>query len=296
MQDGFLLILETEFPALVLIIGALFGLVIGSFLNVVIYRLPLMLEQDWKKQAQMILEPDGVIPPSTHPFNLIFPNSHCPSCDHEIRAWENIPVISYLFLRGKCSNCGIHISIRYPLIEALTALITCMVLSKFGLTPASGFALVLSWCLICLALIDYDHQLLPDNITLPLLWLGLIANYFTALVDFRDAFWGAVIGYMVLWLLYWAFKLITGKEGMGYGDFKLLAALGAWMGWQSLPTITIVSSLSGAIILGALIIFFGRDRQQPFSFGPYLAIAGWITLMWQDQIESLYYQFVLSGM
>jgi leader peptidase (prepilin peptidase)/N-methyltransferase len=296
MQDGFLLILETEFPALILIIGALFGLIIGSFLNVVIYRLPLMLEQDWKNQAQMILDPERVLPPTnTRPFNLIFPNSHCPCCDYEIRWWENIPVISYLFLRGKCSNCGVRISVRYPLIETLTAVITCILLSQFGLTIAGGLALVLSWCLICLAMIDYDHQLLPDNITLPLLWLGLIANSFTILVDFRDAFWGAVAGYMLLWLLYWAFKLITGKDGMGYGDFKLLAVLGAWMGWQSLPTIIILSSLSGAIIGGTLILF-GRDRRQPIPFGPYLAIAGWITLVWQEQIENLYYQFVLSGM
>jgi leader peptidase (prepilin peptidase)/N-methyltransferase len=295
MQDSVLVILETEFPILILAIGALFGLIIGSFLNVVIYRLPRMLNQDWRNQAQMILEPDHVVPTNTRPFNLIFPNSHCPSCDNEIKPWENIPVISYLFPRGKCSNCGIAISIRYPLIEALTAVISCMVLFKFGLTTASAFALILSWCLICLSMIDYDHQLLPDNITLPLLWLGLIANSFAILVEFRDAFWGAIAGYMLLWLLYWAFKLITGKEGMGYGDFKLLAVLGAWMGWQSLPTIIILSSFSGAVI-GGTMIFFGRDRRQPISFGPYLAIAGWITLMWQEQLENLYYQFVLSGM
>lgn len=293
MEDSFLVILDAEFPSLILVIGALFGLIIGSFLNVVIYRLPQILEQDWKNQAQIILEPDGVIP-DTRTFNLIFPNSHCPSCEHKIKPWENIPVISYLFLRGKCSSCGIHISIRYPLIETLTAVITCIVLSKFGLTSASLFALVLSWCLVCLAMIDYDHQILPDNITLPLLWLGLIANSFNVLVDLRDAFWGAIAGYMVLWLLYWAFKLVTGKEGMGYGDFKLLALLGAWMGWQALPTIVILSSLSGAII-GGILIYFGRDRQQPISFGPYLAIAGWVTLIWQEQIEHLYYQFVISG-
>lgn len=293
MEESFLVILEAEFPTLILTIGALLGLIIGSFLNVVIYRLPQILEQDWKNQAQTILEPDSVIP-HTRTFNLIFPNSHCPSCAHEIKPWENIPVISYLFLRGKCSNCGIRISIRYPLIETLTAAITAIVLFKFGLTSASLFALVLSWGLICLAMIDYDHQILPDNITLPLLWLGLIANSFNVLVDFRDAFWGAITGYMLLWLLYWAFKLITGKEGMGYGDFKLLAVLGAWMGWQSLPTIVILSSLSGAIIGGTL-IFFGRDRQQPIPFGPYLAIAGLVTLIWQEQIENLYYQFALSG-
>lgn len=295
MQEAYLVILESESPALILTIGALFGLIIGSFLNVVIYRLPRMLDQDWKHQAQMILEPNGVVPPpDKRPLNLVFPNSHCPSCDHEIKPWQNIPVISYLFLRGKCSNCGTRISIRYPLIETLSAIITVTVLSQQGVTTAAGCILVLSWCLICLAMIDYDHQILPDNITLPLLWLGLIANSFNTLVDFRDAFWGAIAGYLLLWLVYWVFKLVTGKEGMGYGDFKLLAVLGAWMGWQALPTIIILSSLSGAIVGGTLILF-GRDRHQPIPFGPYLAIAGWITLMWQQQIENLYFQFVLSG-
>jgi leader peptidase (prepilin peptidase)/N-methyltransferase len=294
MQANFLLILETEFPVLTLVIGSLFGLIIGSFLNVVTYRIPKMLEKDWKSQAQMILAPDSEVPVEDKPFNLIFPNSHCPSCDVDIKPWENIPVISYLFLKGKCAACATPISIRYPLIEILTAFITGLVIYKFGLTLACLFALLLCWSLICLAMIDFDHQLLPDNITLPLLWIGLIANSFNMIVSFQDAFWGAIAGYMSLWSLFWIFKLISGKEGMGYGDFKLLALLGAWMGWQSLPLIVILSSMSGTLIGGTLVLM-GRDRTQPMPFGPFLAIAGWINLMWGDQITLLYYQHAFSG-
>ncbi len=293
MEDSLVVILETEYPILVLTIGALFGLVIGSFLNVVIYRLPRMLEQDWKDQAEMILDPDRELPLDKPSFNLAFPDSHCPSCEKKIKPWENIPLLSYLFLKGKCSNCGTRISIRYPLIEAFTAVVTCIVLHKFGVTTGL-LTLVLSWSLICLAMIDYDRTILPDDITLPILWLGLIANSFNLLIDFKDAFWGAVIGYMILWLLAGAFKLVTRKEGMGHGDFKLLAALGAWIGWQALPTIIILSSLSGAIIGGTLILL-GRDRHQPIPFGPYLAIAGWITLIWGEEIVNLYYQIALPG-
>jgi leader peptidase (prepilin peptidase)/N-methyltransferase len=294
MEDSTLLILQADFMPLVLAITIAFGLLIGSFLNVVIHRLPIMLDQDWQNQANLILNPGTPIKSDQPPFNLLFPNSHCPSCNVAIKPWQNIPIVSYLILGGKCANCHSQISLRYPLVELCTALVSALVIYKFGITVAGSLALIFSWILICLTMIDYDHQLLPDDMTLPLLWLGLLGNSFGLFVDLPAAVWGAALGYLLLWSLFWAFKLLTGKEGMGFGDFKLLAALGAWMGWQALPLIIILSSLSGAL-LGGYLVLRGRDRNNPIPFGPYLAIAGWVTLMWGEQLSDWYLQLVLGG-
>jgi leader peptidase (prepilin peptidase)/N-methyltransferase len=291
-MDLYLAFLEVEYPFIILIISACFGLLIGSFLNVVIYRLPLMLERDWSHQAHLMLDIDeppdsGGTPPT---FNLALPDSHCPNCNHEIAAWENIPLISYLILRGKCSSCSQTISPRYPILETTTAILTCVVVTHYGLSESMLICLLLTWALLAISVIDYDHLIIPDNIVLPFLWLGLIINYFGAITTLENALWGSVIGYLSLWTLYWGHKLVTGKEGMGYGDFKLLAMLGAWMGWQALPVIVILSSFSGVLVGGTLIIL-GRDRYKPIPFGPYLAIAGWITLLWGDVITDLYLKF-----
>jgi leader peptidase (prepilin peptidase)/N-methyltransferase len=281
----------TQHNAIFLIFCTVNGLIVGSFLNVVIYRLPVMLERSWKAECSAILELKPTIDPpsSTEPkFNLIVPNSHCPKCQRPVRAWENIPVISYLLLRGKCAGCATPIAKRYPAIELLSGLLSLVVAWQLGPSWITGMALLLTWCLIALTFIDIDHQLLPDNITLPLLWLGLAINSFAGFVPLADAVWGAIAGYLILWLVYWGFKLLTGKEGMGYGDFKLLAALGAWLGWQSLPVIIILSSFVGALIGIALICIQGRDKSIPIPFGPYLAIAGWICLLWGQDLLSLY--------
>lgn len=267
----------------------LLGLLIGSFLNVVIYRLPVMLQRDWQNQAREVLE----LPPalSTQTFNLILPNSCCPQCGHEIRPWENIPVISYLFLRGKCSNCKTPISKRYPIVELACGLLSAYVAWHFGFTWQAGAMLVLAWGLLAMSLIDADHQILPDVLVLPLLWLGLIVNYFGLFTSLEDALWGAIAGYLSLWSVYWLFKLITGKEGMGYGDFKLLAMLGAWGGWQILPLTILLSSLVGAVLGVILLRMRGSDSGTPIPFGPYLAIAGWIALLWGDVITGSYLKF-----
>ncbi len=284
----YLAALQATFPVLIYFFVLCFGLIVGSFLNVVIYRLPVMMEREWDEQAREILKLE---PPEPGPaFNLMVPNSRCPGCGHAIRPWENIPVISYAFLRGACSACRTHISLRYPLVEFVTGCLTVLVVSQFGLTPAGLACCLLLFGLIAASLIDYDTQLIPDSITMPLLWLGLIVNSADLVVPFVDAFWGAVAGYLVLWIVYQAFKLVTGKEGMGFGDFKLLAMLGAWMGWQMLPLIILGSSLAGTII-GGLLITFGRDRSHPIPFGPYLAIAGFIALIWGDAIVTSYLQF-----
>lgn len=270
-------------------ICVVFGLLIGSFLNVVVYRLPLMLQRDWQTQAREVLE----LPPApkAQTFNLILPNSSCPHCNHEIRPWENIPVISYLFLRGKCSSCRAPISKRYPLVELACGLLSGYIAWHFGFTWQAGAMLLLSWGLLAMSLIDADHQLLPDALVLPLLWLGLIVNYFGLFTSLEDALWGAIAGYLSLWSVYWLFKLITGKEGMGYGDFKLLALLGAWGGWQILPLTILLSSLVGAVLGVILLRLRGSDSGTPIPFGPYLAIAGWIALLWGDAITSGYLKF-----
>lgn len=266
--------------------GALIlGLLIGSFLNVVIHRLPRMLERDWRAQcAEMRDEPV----PDGPKLNLITPASTCPNCGHQVRAWENIPVISYLLLRGRCSACRTPISLRYPVVELVTGLLSLLVVWQLGPGPQALAALLLLWSLIALTFIDYDTQLLPDQITLPVLWLGILVNMQGLFVDLQTAVIGAVAGYLVLWLVFHLFRLLTGKEGMGYGDFKLLALLGAWFGWQLLPQIVLVSSLVGALVGIALILVRGRDRNRPIPFGPYLAAAGLIALLWGPQLNDGY--------
>lgn len=264
---------------------SILGLLVGSFLNVVIYRLPLMMERDWKAQCdELNNHPSEDIPP----FTLSVPRSRCPHCEHAITAIENIPVISYLFLGGKCKECKAAISKRYPLIEALTGLLSGMVAWHFGFDWACLGALLLTWSLVALTFIDIDHQLLPDSITLPLLWLGIIFNLFSTYTDLTSSVIGAIAGYLSLWLVFHGFKLVTGKEGMGYGDFKLLAALGAWFGWAILPSVILLSSLVGAVVGISLILFRQHQRNIPIPFGPYLAAAGWIALIWGDIITSTY--------
>ena len=264
----------------------LLGLVVGSFLNVVIYRLPLMMEARWRSDCCELLEVEpGREDP---PLNLATPNSHCPHCKAAIRPWQNIPVVSYLLLGGKCANCGAAISLRYPTIELITGLMTMALAWYFGVSWALLGAMLFTWALIALTLIDIDHQLLPDDITLPLLWLGLLFNLGGTYVSLQDAVLGAMAGYLLLWSVYWLFRLLTGKEGMGFGDFKLLAALGAWLGWQALPLIILLSSLVGAVVGVALMVIKRRGREIPIPFGPYLAMAGWIALLWGDAIMARY--------
>ena len=276
-------------------IAGLFGLAIGSFLNVVIYRLPVMLERKWRDQCQELLQPNKKTPETSKRFDLIAPNSRCPGCGHAITALENIPVLSFLWLRGKCSACGKPISWRYPLVELLTAGLSALIAWYFGFGVAALAGMALTWSLIALSFIDFDRQLLPDGITLPLLWAGLLLNVFTVFVPLSSAVIGAVSGYLSLWLVYQLFKLVTGKEGMGYGDFKLFAALGAWLGWQSLPLIILLSSLVGAIIGIAFILFFRHDRRMPIPFGPFLCMAGGIALLWGDALTRFYLQFARIG-
>jgi len=255
-----------------------------------------MLQREWKAQCCEYLKIENTTPDGNEssakfkPFNLVKPDSHCPSCNHKIRSSENIPVISYLFLGGKCSNCKAGISLRYPSVEFTSGLMSALVAASFGATWLTLALLCLTWSLLVLTLIDYDHQLLPDNITVPLLWLGLLVNTIDLGfgVSMRDALIGAMAGYLALWSVYWLFKLATGKEGMGYGDFKLLAALGGWMGWQSLLPIIILSSFVAALFGIVMIMAMGRDRSVPMPFGPFLAGAGFIMLVWGPQVSALY--------
>jgi leader peptidase (prepilin peptidase) / N-methyltransferase len=267
----------------------LLGLLIGSFLNVVVYRLPKMMQRDWRLQAREVLElPEE---PAGETFNLILPHSSCPHCGHQIKPWENIPVVSYLFLRGKCSSCKAPISKRYPLVELTCGLLSAYVALHFGFGWPAAAMLLLTWGLLAMSLIDCDHQLLPDALVLPLLWLGLILNHYGLFTSLEDALWGVVAGYLSLWSVYWLFKLLTGKEGMGYGDFKLLAMLGAWGGWQILPLTILLSSLVGAVLGVIMLRLRNQETSTPIPFGPYLAIAGWIALLWGDQITGAYLQF-----
>ncbi len=261
----------------------LLGLFVGSFLNVVVYRLPIMMERRWKAECCELLEQKA---PEQAVFNLAVPRSRCPHCGHQITALENIPVVSWLFLRGRCKSCKKPISARYPLVELATALLSLLVFITFGPTLKMLFILGLTWALIALTLIDFDTQLLPDDITLPLVWAGLLVNLNGLLVPLQSAVLGAAFGYLALWSVYWLFKLLTGKEGMGYGDFKLLAALGAWLGWTVLPLIILLSSLVGAVIGLAYLAI--RRQSAPFAFGPYLAIAGFIALLWGQDIMGWY--------
>jgi len=273
-------------PAYLYTCTIILGLLIGSFLNVVIFRLPKMLEQDWKQQCAVLLEQDQLEKEfaKEEKVTLSKPNSTCPKCQHKIKPWENIPVLSFLFLGGKCSQCKNKISIRYPLVEVATSILSLVVIMTFGATYAGLAALFFTWTLVALTMIDADTQLLPDNMTLPLLWAGLILNSFNLFTTLEASLWGAVFGYLSLWFVYQLFKQITGKEGMGYGDFKLLGALGAWLGWQQLPIIILLSSVVGAVIGISLILIKGRDKNIPIPFGPYLAIAGWISLIWGEDL------------
>ena len=263
--------------------AGIFGLVIGSFLNVVIHRLPRMMESEWRAQCADL---EGRDLPDAERYDLLIPRSRCPSCSTPIRARDNVPIVSWVILGGRCANCRARISVRYPLVEALTAVLSAVVVWKFGLTWTSAFALILAWTLVALTFIDADTTLLPDDLTMPLLWLGLFANLFGLFpgVTLRDAVLGAAAGYLSLWLIYWSFKLTTGKEGMGYGDFKLLAALGAWMGWKALLPIVLLSSVVGALVGIVLIVLARRGREIPIPFGPYLATAGFIVLLAGDRL------------
>jgi len=276
------------------------SLMVGSFLNVVIHRVPIMMERGWRDgvieylndqqsdtENPLELNFKTELPPE--PFNVAVPASRCPECGNAIKAWQNIPVISYLLLLGKCAGCKTRISVRYPIIEFITMMMSLVVAWKFGPSPEALLGIVVTWFLVAMSMIDIDHQLLPDSMTLPLMWIGLIAALFPIFADLNSAVVGAALGYMVLWSIYQLFKLITGKEGMGYGDFKLLAALGALLGWQALPVIILLSSLVGAVVGLTLIAITGRDKNIPIPFGPYLAAAGWLAMLWGEQLSSWYY-------
>jgi len=277
-------------PALFITAVVLLSLLIGSFLNVVIHRLPIMLDRDWRAQSAELLKTPSLsenIPSGR--YNIVVPRSGCPYCGAQINAWQNIPFLSYLLLKGKCASCRKRISARYPIVELSTAILSAAVAWKFGVTWFTAAALVLTWVLIALTVIDIDHQILPDDLTLSILWLGLLLSLghtdaSSVPVDPKSAIIGAIAGYLSLWCVYWLFKLVTGKEGMGYGDFKLFAALGAWLGWQMLPLIILLSAFTGAVVGITLIVVKGRDKNIPIPFGPYLAAAGWIALMWGPQI------------
>ena len=274
-----------ESMPVVAVVALIVGLCIGSFLNVVVHRLPKMLERAWRDDC---LEHEGKDVPDAPAYNLVVPRSACPSCGHRISALENVPVVSWLALRGRCSACKAPISVRYPIVEILGGLFAVAAVVAFGATPKGAAACVLLWTLLALALIDADTQYLPDDLTLPLLWAGLVANLFGLFTPLASAVVGAVAGYLSLWSVYWAFKLIRGKEGMGHGDFKLLAALGAWLGWKMLPLIVLLSSVAGAVIGIALIAFRGRDHTTPLPFGPYLALAGAIALFFGPALVKLW--------
>jgi leader peptidase (prepilin peptidase)/N-methyltransferase len=280
----------TVYPLAFVVIAGLVGLLIGSFLNVVIWRLPKMLERDWRVQAHDMLGLPTETPLPT--YNLLLPHSQCTHCEHRIRAWENIPVISYVFLRGRCSSCAMPISKRYPLTELACGLLSAFIAWHFGFGWPACMALVLTWGLLAMSLIDAEHQVLPDVLVLPLMWLGLIVNSFSLFVPLHEALRGAIAGYMALWSVFWLFKLLTGKDGMGHGDFKLLAMFGAWGGWQILPLTLLLSSLVGAVIGVILLRLRNAKTSTPIPFGPYLAIAGWIALLWGGQITDFYWQFV----
>ncbi len=275
----------------------LLGLVIGSFLNVVILRLPRRMQAELAEAcADLRGEQSEPLPSRWFGLDyLITPASSCPNCGHGIRAWENIPVISYLLLRGRCSNCQATIGVRYPIVEAVTGLLSLLLVMHFGATPAALAALVLVWGLIALTVIDLDEQLLPDQLTLPLMWLGLLVNINGMFTDLVSAVIGAAAGYLSLWLVFQVFRLLTGREGMGYGDFKLLAVFGAFLGWQILPLVVLLSSLIGAIVGISLVVVRGRDRQIPIPFGPYLAAAGLVALVWGEQINRSYLQLAGLG-
>ena len=266
-------------------VGLMFGLLLGSFLNVVILRLPVQLKGDWRRDSRDFL---GLEPEPEEPVTIAKPASRCPACHAPIKPQHNIPLIGYLLLRGRCKSCAEPISIQYPVVELLAGLLAAYFFYQYGISSQSFYALVFSYALLVLTGIDLHEKLLPDQITIPLLWLGLFANLNGTFVSLNEAVIGAIAGYLALWSVFWAFKLITGKEGMGYGDFKLLAALGAWMGWQMLPMIILLSTAAGALVGIAGIVLAGRNKEMPIAFGPFLASAGWIAFVWGDQILTGY--------
>ena len=289
-MSTFVLLLHAS-PLFFTVLAGVTGLMVGSFLNVVIHRLPKMMEREWRAQCAEL----GGTPAEPSPaYNLMVPRSACPHCGHKITAAENIPVLSYLLLRGKCRQCGAAISIRYPVVEAMTGALSAFAAWHFGFGAAGLGALLLIWALIALTFIDVDTQLLPDTITLPLLWLGLLFSFTGAFSDLHSAVIGAVAGYLALWAVYWLFKLATGKEGMGYGDFKLLSALGAWLGWQMLPLVILLSSVVGAVVGIALVAAARHGRNVPIPFGPYLAGGGLIALLWGHDLTRSYLQFAFA--
>ena len=282
LQDTLLFAAPGNLP--VALVAALFGLIVGSFLNVVIHRMPKMMQRE---SDNYVAQECGQPLPHADRYNLMLPHSHCTACGHRITAMENIPVISYLLLRGKCSACKAPISARYPLVELLTGALSAVLIWHFGSGWTGLATLVFAYLLIAMTFIDADTQMLPDDLTFPLLWAGLLVNINGTFVPLQDAVIGAAAGYLALWGVYWAFKLATGKEGMGYGDFKLLAALGAWLGWTMLPTIILLSSLVGAVVGIGLIVFAKRGRDKPIPFGPYLAAAGIIALLYGTPLSQL---------
>lgn len=286
-MNEYLIFFEQHPTIFIIVVGAI-SLLVGSFLNVVIYRLPIMLDRQWRQYCQEILDQGEQTQDDESTFNLSVPRSHCPQCKRMVRSWENIPVISYIFLRGQCPGCQVKISARYPMVEILTSVLSMMVAWQFGFGLAAVGGLLLTWALITLTFIDYDTQLLPDVITLPLIWLGLMFSLGGVFVSAEVSIIGAVAGYLSLWSVYYLFKLLTGKEGMGFGDFKLLSALGAWIGWKLLPVIILLSSLAGAVLGLLLIAFKKHSKDKPIPFGPYLAIAGWLAMMWGNQIVDFY--------
>ena len=292
--------LFTESAPLFIAVVFAFCLIIGSFLNVVIYRLPIMMERDWREQCEEMAKSPTVTEVPEERFDLVVPRSRCPSCGQLIKAWQNIPVVSYLILGGKCAKCGESISARYPIVEMMTAVLAALCAWRFGVGPEAIMAIVMTLALVPVAMIDADTQLIPDSIVLPLMWIGLAMSLYhpvvgaeTLFVAPHDAIVGAIAGYLSLWCIYWLFKLVTGKEGMGYGDFKLLAALGAWLGWQQLPLIILMSAVVGAIVGIAIMVIRKHDRSVPIPFGPYLAAAGWISMLWGETIKNTYLDTML---
>jgi len=292
--------LFTESAPLFIAVVFAFCLIIGSFLNVVIYRLPIMMEREWREQCEEMAKSPTVTEVPEERFDLVVPRSRCPSCGQLIKAWQNIPVVSYLILGGKCAKCGESISARYPIVEMMTAVLAALCAWRFGVGPEAIMAIVMTLALVPVAMIDADTQLIPDSIVLPLMWIGLAMSLYhpvvgaeTLFVAPHDAIVGAIAGYLSLWSIYWLFKLVTGKEGMGYGDFKLLAALGAWLGWQQLPLIILMSAVVGAIVGIAIMVIRKHERSVPIPFGPYLAAAGWISMLWGETIKNTYLDTML---
>lgn len=279
------LALPADSPLLCAVAAGLLGLIVGSFLNVVIHRLPLMLEREWRSQCAALL---GQPPPAAPTLNLWTPRSQCPACGHPIRARHNIPLLSFILLRGRCADCHAPIAWRYPAVEAASAALAAVTAWRFGCSAQAAAALLLTWALLALSLIDLERRLLPDSITQPLLWLGLALALAGVFTDLRAGVLGAMAGYLSLWSVYWLFRLLTGKEGMGAGDFKLLALLGAWQGWQQLPAIVILAAGAGSIVGGALILLRRHERHVPIPFGPFLAVAGWISLLWGAALNQAY--------